>query len=268
MANPWFRMYAEFANDPKVQMLSETDQRRYIMLLCMRCGNGDVTLREQEIAFQLRISDEEWAKTRAVLLAKNLIQKNNMPTAWDKRQYISDVSTSRVYRHREKHKQSLKQACNVSVTPPDSETEQIQKQNRKEIKEAQAPCDPPSLPDFIPAAVWSQFLEMRRKIRKSPTDAAQILIFRKIDELRKRGHDPTAVLEQSIRNSWQDVFELKGNNDAKQRNANTKSGWHSQARDLASEYLREAAMDSAGQGEVIDQPEPDLRLAAPVRESA
>ena len=29
----WFRMYAEFATDPKVQMLSEADQRRYIMLL-------------------------------------------------------------------------------------------------------------------------------------------------------------------------------------------------------------------------------------------
>ena len=46
MANQWFRLYAEFAHDPKVQMLSEVDQRRYIMLLCMRC-NGDVTLQKR-----------------------------------------------------------------------------------------------------------------------------------------------------------------------------------------------------------------------------
>ena len=59
MANQWFRMYAEFATDPKVQMLSEVDQRRYIMLLRLRCGNGDVTFHDDEVAFQLRINSEE-----------------------------------------------------------------------------------------------------------------------------------------------------------------------------------------------------------------
>lgn len=119
MANQWFRMYAEFANDPKVQMLSETDQRRYIMLLCIRC-NGDVTLHETEVAFQLRISNEEWLQTKAVLSSKNLITDDNQPTAWDKRQFASDSSAARVSKHRE----AKKQACNVTVTP------QIQIQNR------------------------------------------------------------------------------------------------------------------------------------------
>ena len=48
MANPWFRMYHELAVDPKVQMLSEIDQRRYLMLLCLRCCNGDVTLQQRQ----------------------------------------------------------------------------------------------------------------------------------------------------------------------------------------------------------------------------
>ena len=43
MANPWLRMYAEFAHDPKVQMMLEVMQRRYIMLMCMRCSNAPVT---------------------------------------------------------------------------------------------------------------------------------------------------------------------------------------------------------------------------------
>ena len=72
MANPWFRMYAEFATDPKVQMMSEADQRRFVMLLCLRCSNDDVTLHDDEVAFQLRISNEEWAATKAVFVAKNL----------------------------------------------------------------------------------------------------------------------------------------------------------------------------------------------------
>lgn len=110
MANQWFRMYAEFAHDPKVQMLSEQDQRRYIMLLCMRCSNGDVTLHETEVAFQLRISEAEWGVTKSLLLERGLIDKHNRPTAWDKRQYISDSSAARVAKHRNKKKQE----CNVT----------------------------------------------------------------------------------------------------------------------------------------------------------
>lgn len=123
MANQWFRMYGEFATDPKVQMLSEANQRRYIMLLCLRCSNGDVTLHDDEIAFQLRISSEEWAATKAVLLGKKLITEGNRPTAWDKRQYLSDSSAVRVAAHRAKKKADKKQACNVTETPPDTETD-------------------------------------------------------------------------------------------------------------------------------------------------
>lgn len=119
----WFRLYGEFATDPKVQMLSETDQRRYIMLLCLRCSNGDVTLQDVAVTFMLRVSSEEWAKTKAVLVASNLITDDNKPVAWDKRQYASDSSTERVYKHRAK----AKKACNVGVTlqsrPVEAETE-------------------------------------------------------------------------------------------------------------------------------------------------
>lgn len=119
MANQWFRMYSEFATDPKVQMLSEADQRRYMMLLCLRCSNGDVTLHETEVAFQLRISNEEWAATKAVLVQKNLIDEDNKPCAWDKRQYTSDSSAARVAAYRERKKR----VCNVTVTPPDTDTD-------------------------------------------------------------------------------------------------------------------------------------------------
>ena len=118
-ANPWFRLYAEFATDPKVQMMSEAMQRRYIMLLCLRCSNGDVTLHDAEIAFQLRISDEEWSATKQEFAARKLIREDNQPGAWDKRQFTSDLSAERVSRHRA----AKKRACNVTVTPPDTDTD-------------------------------------------------------------------------------------------------------------------------------------------------
>ena len=67
MSSPWFRLYSEFAHDPKVQMMTEVMQRRYIMILCMRCSNTLVTLHETEVAFHLRISNAELAETKALL---------------------------------------------------------------------------------------------------------------------------------------------------------------------------------------------------------
>jgi len=100
-------------------MLSETDQRRYVMLLCLKCCNGDETLHDNEVAFQLRISNDEWGSTKETLLGKSLINDANEPTAWNKRQYVSDLSTDRVKKHRAKKKQE----CNVSETTPDTDTD-------------------------------------------------------------------------------------------------------------------------------------------------
>lgn len=116
MGNPWFRMYHEFATDPKVQMLSEVDQRRFIMLLCLRCSNDDVTLHDDEIAFQLRISSEEFLETKRRLMAKELIDESCQPIAWEKRQFSSDSSTVRVKAYRDKKKTEVKRQGNVTET--------------------------------------------------------------------------------------------------------------------------------------------------------
>jgi len=118
MANPWFRLYAEFANDPKVQMMPEVDQRRLVMLFCIRC-NGDETLHDEQVAFQLRISNEDWLVSKSTFLAKGFINEANEVLNWNKRQYVSDSSTSRVAKHRQKKKQQ----GNVSVTSPDTDTD-------------------------------------------------------------------------------------------------------------------------------------------------
>jgi hypothetical protein len=105
MANPWFRLYSEFAHDPKIQMLSEAMQRRYVMLLCLRCSEVLETLHETEIAFQLRLTTSELEETKQLFISKNFIDKQWNLTNWDKRQFVSDSSTMRVARHREKKKQ-------------------------------------------------------------------------------------------------------------------------------------------------------------------
>ena len=79
MTNPWFRLYHEFAVDPKVQMLSEVNQRRFIMLLCMKCSNSDEKLSNSEIAFYLRIKLGEWIDTKNRLMSVDLIDDDAHP---------------------------------------------------------------------------------------------------------------------------------------------------------------------------------------------
>jgi len=65
------------------------------------------------------------------------------------------------------------------------------------------------LPDWIPVDSWNAFLEMRIKIKKPVTPKAIELLIGKLDKYRKAGQDIQAILEKSIVNDWQDIYELK-----------------------------------------------------------
>ena len=93
MANPWFRLYSEFADDPKVQMMTEAMQRRLVMLMCFRCK--DATLHATQLAFYLRISASELAETKALFIENGFIDEDWELPNWNARQFISDCSTER-----------------------------------------------------------------------------------------------------------------------------------------------------------------------------
>jgi hypothetical protein len=139
MANPWFRLYSEYATDPKIQSMSEAMQRRLVMLFCLRCGNVLETLQENEIVFALGITAEEWKETKELFVSKCFIRfikgKCNI-TNWNKRQFISDSSTERVRKYRAKNETEMKRSESVTVTPPDSYSDSehihIQKEEKKE----------------------------------------------------------------------------------------------------------------------------------------
>ena len=108
MANPWFRTYAEFATDAKVQSMSEPMQRRLIMLFCLKCSDVLQTLSDEDIAFQLRISVDELASTKVLFMKKGFITKTWEIRNWERRQFVSDASAKRqkAYRERQKKKQA------------------------------------------------------------------------------------------------------------------------------------------------------------------
>lgn len=69
-------------------------------------------------------------------------------------------------------------------------------------------------PEWIPAEPWTAWLEVRRKKRVPNTDEALRLTVRDLEKLRGAGHDPQAVLEQSIKRGYTGVFEVKADQSA------------------------------------------------------
>ncbi|GEM_PF-3408806 len=152
MANPWFRMYAEFATDAKVQSMPEAMQRRLMMLFCLRCSDVLATLQDDELQFGLHISNDELAETKALFIRKGFIDDAWSLLNWDKRQFNSDSSTERSRKHREGKKAQANDAvtqCNVAATPPDTETDTEKEPNGSVGRADQLPrCDTQSIVDL------------------------------------------------------------------------------------------------------------------------
>lgn len=143
MANPWFRLYSEFEDDPKVQMMSEAMQRRFVMLMCSRCKG--VKLTEMQMSFKWRITAAEVQETKACFIEQGFIDEHWELVNWNRRQFVSDSSTDRVRQYRERLKQDETlqgNDGNVTVTAPDTDTDSEQKQIKKQKVSKATPSHP------------------------------------------------------------------------------------------------------------------------------
>lgn len=89
----------------------------------------------------------------------------------------------------------------VKATSPDK-TKDGSKAKRAEPREVFAP------PAWVPAEPWGEFVEARKKLRKPMTDGAMRLAVRELEKLRGQGHDPAAVLQQSVLRGWLGLFPV------------------------------------------------------------
>lgn len=194
MANPWFRLYSEFAHDPKIQMLSEAMQRRYVMLMCLRCSETLETLHETEIAFQLRLSEAELIETKNLFISKKFIDSQWNLLNWDKRQFVSDSSTMRVAKHRQKKKQESNAVETLQKQPSnaiDTDTDKNQIQKRTTVV---------ATPEGVSDSVWQDFKSLR-KAKKAPI--TQRAIDAITNEANKAGWTLEKALEECVVRGWQ-----------------------------------------------------------------
>jgi len=82
-----------------------------------------------------------------------------------------------------------------------TETETIKKKDKKKENLV--------LPEWIPEPEWNAYLEFRKQKKATNTLHALKLAVGELEKLRGAGHDPAAVLNQSIMRGWTGLFAVK-----------------------------------------------------------
>ena len=98
----------------------------------------------------------------------------------------------------------------ISAKPPKNLHPRGEYPSPKPSYNHQEPSTKRAFPDWLPLNEWAAFEDMRNKIRKPMTDRARELAFKRLNELRAGGNDPADVLNQSVLNSYQGLFPVKG----------------------------------------------------------
>lgn len=98
------------------------------------------------------------------------------------------------------------------------------------------------LPDWLPPDVWESWRAERRERKKTMTTRAENEAIGALSELRARGHDPVAVIRQSIANGWSGLFEVKANTSQAPPNGKTAKQREAEA------FMRSIGGGSDGNG--------------------
>lgn len=112
--------------------------------------------------------------------------------------------------------------CNNSINDVNNTQSKVKKRKVKQSKENKNIEHVCELIIYFPNdekldKAFNDFLSMRNKIKKPMTDRAIELAIKKLDKMTLNNNTKIEILEQSIMNSWQDLYPLKDqNNQSKQ----------------------------------------------------
>lgn len=129
---PWFRLYAEIVDDPKLRLLAFEDRWHFVALLALKCsgvldGVADLGLLHRMAAVKLGVQVRELETIGKRLAEVSLVDAETLqPLAWDRRQAPSDSSRDRTKEWRERQRANGNRHRDGGVT--------VQSEKEKEIK--------------------------------------------------------------------------------------------------------------------------------------
>ena len=114
----WLRLWTDFVDNFRVNMVSEIMQARLVKLWCIHRRGHLVGAPLEQVAFEIRLSVEETEKTIEKLIAAGLLEADRTPHGWDKRQrqYDNDAKRMREARQRKKEEKAASAGSGAEQT--------------------------------------------------------------------------------------------------------------------------------------------------------
>jgi len=154
----------------------------------------------------------------AALIACGWLEKNeagkysihdwNEHQGWASKAKLRSEAAKVAAEYRWSKRQNHLKKCgrNARASAPAMQTHQ----NRNAPSPIPSPNPSPNpLPTYVDKNTWSDYCEMRKKIKKPLTEVAIPRLLKKLARFNSQGLDVNEMLDDSIQNSWQGVYEPK-----------------------------------------------------------
>lgn len=225
-----------------------------MLLMCAwRTANCSLPNDDKLLCRFARMSPKEWATNKELILSfwflneageyqqKRLIDERSW--ANDKRDKAITAGKASALKRNKRHSADVPTRSQLDFNHPLPKPNTHKKSNTNVLPEKVIP-----LPLWLPAIEWEAYKQMRLKIKKPMTSHAEQLAIKKLERFQQNGHDPAEILNQSILNNWQDIYEPKEKNNV-QTHTTSKPSIQSEARRLIEKYEREALEAESGDDE-------------------
>jgi len=168
-------------------------------------GSTVVEVGPGQFIFGRKTAAQELSMNESTLYKRMQILKKHKNVTMQSNTHYSIVSIINWQPYQERKEKSNRQGID-QVTTKEQPSNTNNNDNNENNKKHKAVF---SVPDFIKAQTWTDFELMRKQIKKPMTDRARKIIVGKLEKMKTCGHDVESILEKSITNCWQDVYEPK-----------------------------------------------------------
>ncbi len=168
---PWFRMYTEIKDDPKLQRLDFSARWLWVVVLCIAAGSpargrlliaAGVPYTLSEIAREADLPEPDAREYLEQMASMRMVGWNGDTLCvlnWDKRQFQSDTSTDRVKRHRRRQNGPVDAAGDETFqerfrNAPEADTE-ADTDAYTDLNDKQAKSPPPITPETV-VSLWNE----------------------------------------------------------------------------------------------------------------
>jgi hypothetical protein len=190
--------------------------------------NKSFILHKDSLSVLNKLSDEEAGKLFKAIFnyqSQNILPTNNLISIIfepflnqfkrDEEKYQNVVERNKINIAKRWNKPNTKNTTGKIGIPKDTKNTDSDSKNKSDSDSKSDSKN--DLPIFINKDLFNSFVEMRVKIKKPLTDKAKELLLKDLTNFENlRAGNANIALENSIKNSWQGVFEPKPNNQQQQ----------------------------------------------------